>query len=94
MMGFETAAHSRRTQLFDNWSRVVASYLVIRRGPARVALLEWGDELQRFVPLKVFVMGSKEKPPFTQGFERSPTPNAGLLRPHRHRTTCVKLAIC
>ena len=24
MMGFETAAHSRRTQLFDNWSRVVA----------------------------------------------------------------------
>jgi hypothetical protein len=68
MMGFETAAHSRRTQLFDNWSRVVASYLVIRRGPARVALLEWGDELQRFVPLKVFVYGFQRETPVHPGF--------------------------
>lgn len=36
-------------------SRVVAQCLVICRGHARIALFEWGDELQRFVPVRVLL---------------------------------------
>ena len=54
-VSFDPGIQRRSRSFAENQSSPVAEGFVVRRGRARIALIEWGDGLQRSVPFSVLL---------------------------------------